>query len=141
MKTSVRLFGSWNEAYKVLNRVLASSLSMTQKPWVPQILCTRILTRISVPTLSSCTDSKHAGKTFPSFPRESAIIIAEPLLITEFHLEIVEFLCWSSARFNFEITRQETFFFKSFHTWSSIVLLPLWRFARKAPVAPSSPSQ
>ena len=33
LQNSVRLFGSWNEAYKVLNRVLASSLSITQKPW------------------------------------------------------------------------------------------------------------
>ena len=73
---SLRAFGSpvliyaplrsWNEAYDVLSRVFASGLSITQKPMVPQILCTKIVTHNPKPSLPSCRTSKRMG-TFPSF--------------------------------------------------------------------------
>ena len=64
-----------------------------RSPGFPQTLCTRIITRIPMPSLSSCTDSKHAGN-ISFFSRDSATIIAEPLLIPKFQPEVVEFLFW-----------------------------------------------
>ena len=109
LQNSVRLFGSWNEAYKVLNRVLASSLSITQKPWGSSHPLHKD-PHTYLRAFSVIVQTRSTRENFPFFPRHSAII-TEPLLIPDFHLEIAEFLCSCSARFSFEITRQETFFF------------------------------
>ena len=95
---SLRAFGApvliyaplWlpNEDYEVSVVFLPQIFQSHRSTGFPQILCTRIVTHIPNPSLSSCRISKRMG-TFTSFPRGSALINAEPLLIPSFQLEVV----------------------------------------------------
>ena len=104
LQTSMRLFGSWTKPTKSSIVFLPQVFLSHRSPGFPQILCTRIITRIPMPSLSSCTDSRHAG-IIPFFPRDSAIIIAKPLLIPKFQPEVVEFLFRKLISIQIEITR------------------------------------
>ena len=63
------------------NRILPQIAQSHKCPGSSQILCTRIVTRTTKPSLSSCRNSKRTGSVLPSLfsPHDSAISDAEPL--------------------------------------------------------------
>ena len=107
-------------------------------------------------SLSPCRNSKRMG-TFPSFPRDSATINAEPLLMPNFQPEVVGFCSGNSSRLNSGSQGGAFIFFQQIllsrlKNLSSpgrpsrtgvlrlVVLRPAWKCACGHLVAPSSPT-
>ena len=88
----------------------ASDLSITQKPRVSSDPLHKDRHTYPQSSLSSCRTSKRMG-TFPFFPHDSAIIIAEPLLIPNFQPEIRGVLFWKLISTQLEFTRRSFLLF------------------------------
>ena len=91
----MRLF---DEAYDVLSRVFASGLSITQKP------------RVSSDPLHK--DRHTYPQTFSVIVHDSAIIIAEPVLIPNVQPKVVGFCSGNSSRLNLGSQGGVFFFFQ-----------------------------
>ena len=89
----------------------ASDLSITQRPRVSSDPLHKDRHTFTQSSLSSCRNAKRM-ETFPSFPRDSAFINAEPLFMQNFQPEVVGFCSGNSSRLNFGSPGGAFFFFQ-----------------------------